>query len=159
MRALVVVSVAMACGAERRHVDARQHPWFDAPFEEVFTNARDVITSKFRVVAVNPDAATIKTGWQRIGGLGMGRGAGSGPDGSYRGQAFIRIDVAVVGPRPYEVRVVGRAALKRPEDVLHSELKGGDEPAWLGVRVDAIRTEIYERLRQRAVPTRVERAP
>ena len=65
---------------------------------------------------------------------------------------FVRFDVAVLGGRPWRVKVVGHASSWDPGAAMPSELKGADKPHWLEPRTEALQIAIYKRIARYAVP-------
>jgi len=98
-------------------------------------------------------------------GLGQGAAAGSINSANQSGAAaagmptrlayrkyFIRFDVAVLGGRPWRVKVTGHASAWDPGAAMPSELHGADKPHWLDGRTEALQIAIYKRVKQYAVP-------
>jgi hypothetical protein len=65
---------------------------------------------------------------------------------------FIRFDVAVLGGRPWRVKVVGHASSWDPGAAMPSELHGADKPHWLEGRTEALQIAIYKKVAKYAVP-------
>ncbi len=65
---------------------------------------------------------------------------------------YIRFDVAVLGGRPWRVKVVGHASSWDPGAAMPTELHGGDKPNWLDGRTEALQLAIYNRVKRYAVP-------
>ncbi|HEX4453063.1 MAG TPA: nuclear transport factor 2 family protein [Kofleriaceae bacterium] len=65
---------------------------------------------------------------------------------------FIRFDVAVLGGRPWRVKVVGHASSWDPGAAMPTELHGADKPHWLEGRTQALQIAIYKKVAKYAVP-------
>ena len=97
-------------------------------------------------------------------GLGQGSpaagGMGASPGASAAGMPtrlaykkyFIRFDVAVLGGRPWRVKVVGHASAWDPGAALPTEMKGADKPHWLEGRTESLQIAIYKRIKRYAIP-------
>ena len=162
--------LVMACaGHQTVDVDAANNARFDASFDVVFEAVRDTVIEHARGVEVVPRHAMIQTAWQQVEASptterGPVTARPSGPMALSVSQmpatrSFIRFDVQVIGGRPWQVRVTGHAAKWVQGSALPVELHGADEPGWLALRSDALRVEIYKRIKRYAVPAgRVEPA-
>jgi len=135
----------LACGGDQRRIDARYHPWFDASFDEVFEAVVDAAKKSSRGIEASPREAKVETAWQQVNSTPTSGGS--------VGRLFVRFVVSIHGTRPFEVRVEGRASMWRTGDAMPTPLEGADEPPWLAGRVDALRADIYERLRAHVVET------
>jgi hypothetical protein len=65
---------------------------------------------------------------------------------------FVRFDVAVIGGRPWKVKVTGHASEWDPGAAMPVEMRGAQRPAWLDGRIESLQVAIYKRLRKVAVP-------
>ncbi len=103
-------------------------------------------------------------GGMGAGGMGAGgMGGNGGMNGNSNGTAqqgmrlaykkyFIRFDVAVLGGRPWRVKVVGHASSWDPGAAMPTELHGADKPHWLEGRTEALQIAIYKKVAKYAVP-------
>jgi hypothetical protein len=66
---------------------------------------------------------------------------------------YIRFDVAVLGGRPWRVKVVGHASSWDPGAAMPTELHGADKPHWLDGRTEALQIAIWKRIKRYAVPS------
>jgi hypothetical protein len=98
-----------------------------------------------------------------MGGMGGGGMGASGVNGNANGTAqqgmrlaykkyFIRFDIAVLGGRPWRVKVVGHASSWDPGAAMPTELHGADKPHWLDGRTEALQIAIYKKVAKYAVP-------
>ena len=69
---------------------------------------------------------------------------------------FIRFDVAVLGGRPWRVKVTGHASSWDPGAAMPVEMKGADKPHWLEGRTEALQVAIYKKIHQYAIPMKEE---
>ena len=69
---------------------------------------------------------------------------------------FVRFDVAVIGGRPWKVKVTGHASEWDPGAAMPVEMRGAQRPAWLDGRIESLQVSIYKRLRKVAVPMKEE---
>jgi len=109
---------------------------------------------------------TIKTAWHRVSIQAVGNNRQSTVGGNAFGQKqsyaqkqyFVRFRVYVRGGTPWQVRVYGQASVWNAGGV-PALLKGGDIPPWLKGRTDALRVDIYRRLKHIAVVPVKAKAP
>jgi len=167
--ATLVVGIA-ACTSAKEVRTARQSA-YDADFAIVFSQALEATRGLYPNLDEDPTSGVIKTAWHQVqfstgaddprnaqAGDPVGAGGPSQPGGTlttspsraYK-RLFIRFDVAVVGGRPWRVRVTGKAAEWEPGNAQPSELRGAATPPWLAGRRDALTVAIYRRLRKYAV--------
>ena len=111
--------------------------------------------------------ATMSSG-QNMGMGGMGGGmAGQGqmsPAAAAGGMPtrlafkrfYIRFDIAVLGGRPWKVKVTGHASQWDPGNAMPTELHGLARPPWLEPRTEALQVAIWKRIKQFAVPMKEE---
>lgn len=71
---------------------------------------------------------------------------------------FIRFDVTVTGGRPWQVKLVGRAAEWDQGNAVPTELRGASRPPWLDGRNNALLVAIHRRLKAYAVARRPDQA-
>jgi hypothetical protein len=167
---------ALSCGgASTRDVETAKSSRYDGDFETLFAAIRDYTLSTYShgcgtslqpcnaQIDADPKSGAIHTAWIRINidtappeqeperTRGHSMQANAADPRTPMNRYFIRFDVAVIGPRPYRVVVVGHAAKWARGDALMAELKGGDEPSWLAPRTDALVPAIHDRIKQYAV--------
>jgi hypothetical protein len=148
----VIVSLALvlcACGGPSKKLQAASTARYDLDPHTGFKICLDVVRARTHKIQANEAIGTIRTAWDLV----MTLPAPTNDVGSRSMQRtrndryFVRFDIMLVGPRPWEVRVVGHASKWAADLALPSELQGGDEPAWLQERTSAMRLAIYDRLR------------
>jgi hypothetical protein len=71
---------------------------------------------------------------------------------------YIRFDVAVLGGRPWRVKVVGHASSWDPGAAMPTELHGADKPSWLDGRTEALQIAIWKKIQRYAVPSHDDEA-
>jgi hypothetical protein len=117
---------------------------------------------------MNPGTMTNGTG------MGMGGGAagmgGMGANGMSPGamaaggtptrlafkRFYVRFEVAVIGGRPWKVKVIGHASQWDPGNAMPTELHGIARPPWLEPRTQALQVAIWKRIKQFAIPMKEE---
>ena len=159
--ALMLVTLVGCASTPPRNVQIARQVRYDAGIEVVYATAVDAVRSKSKHVEEDLTAHRVRTAWSAIGleqaegqFPARGGGAGPGPQGGTKttpprqrhphAYRFVRVDLEVIGDRPYEVRITGHASL-------HAQGSSGPEeldyaPPWLTAYVDDIRMTIYERL-------------
>jgi hypothetical protein len=167
--------LATACGS-KRDVERAKHSLYDADFAIIYTAALDATRELYPNLDDNPGVGAVKTAWHQVSyannsdDLTQNKSLSAGPSGgnslantAAQGQAgmptrlaykrtFIRFDVAVIGGRPWRVKVTGHASEWEPGAALPNELKGPARPHWLEGRTDALTLAIYKRIKTYAVP-------
>jgi hypothetical protein len=108
------------------------------------------------VVAQSQGLGQGSPGSQMINGGGGGAAPGASQAGmptrlAYK-KYFVRFDVAVLGGRPWRVKVVGHASAWDPGAALPTEMKGADKPHWLEGRTESLQIAIYKRIAKYAIP-------
>jgi hypothetical protein len=167
-----------ACG-NKKDVEYAKRSVYDTDFVIVYNAALDVTRNLYPQMNDNPGPGKISTAWHQVSygnnqddlanqrTLAQGQGVQSGLAGTSASRVgvptrlaykrfFIRFDVAVLGGRPWRVKVMGHASEWDPGAALPSELKGAQRPAWLDGRIDALQVAIYKRIKQFAVPMKEE---
>ncbi len=168
--------------AELKH--AKQSA-YDVDFAIVFTTALSVTRDLYPKLDDAPGRGTVRTAWHPVplaitdddssvsqanrngGNTLTGAGAQTTsamtaagmPSRMARTQKFIRFDIAVIGGRPWRVRVTGHASEWQPGNAQPTDLTGAAKPPWLDARTDALRLQIYRRLRKFAVKMAEEPKP
>ena len=173
---------AAACGGNKKEVKAAKTSVYDADFAVVYSAALDATRALYPTLDDKPGAGAIKTAWHQVqyantqddlanqrtiaqgqGVVGGAMGATS-PAMAAAGMPtrlaltryFIRFDVAVIGGRPWRVKVVGHAAVWEPGNALPTDLTGPARPPWLDGRIDALTVAIYRKVKSYAVPMKEE---
>jgi hypothetical protein len=159
--ALILVTLVACASSPPRNVQIARQARYDIGIAVVYATAVEAVQSKSKHVEEDATAHRVRTAWSAIGleqaegqFPASGGGAGPGPPGGRRSTSpakrhphayrFVRVDLEVVGDRPYEVRITGHASLlaagaRDPEELSY-------EPPWLTKYLDDIRVAIYERL-------------
>ncbi|MDQ3369764.1 MAG: hypothetical protein M3680_30460 [Myxococcota bacterium] len=172
---------ASACGS-KKDVKIAKRSVYDADFAIIYTAALNATRDLYPTLDDNPGPGVIKTAWHQVSyasntddmanqrTIAAGQGVSGGavtPGQAAVGQPtrlaykrfFIRFEVAVVGGRPWRVRIVGHASEWEPGNALPTELKGAARPPWLDGRTDALTLAIYKRIKQFAVPMKPDAEP
>nr|HEX4317407.1 nuclear transport factor 2 family protein [Kofleriaceae bacterium] len=120
--------------------------------------------------ASNDDAQNVTPtpgGAMGAGNPGGGLGGGSVPTSPAAGAAgmgtrmaykhyYVRFEIAILGGRPWRVKVIGHAASWDVGAAMPTELHGAARPPWLTPRTEALQVEIYKKMRKFAVPAHDE---
>jgi len=177
---LTAIALATGCPASKRDIETAKHSVFDAEFTVVYTAALDATRENYPNIEESAGRGVIKTLWHQVSyannnqddmtnarTLANAQGVNGSVQGSSAAAAgmptrlaykryFIRFDVTVAGGRPWRLKVVGHAAEWEPGAALPNELHGPTRPSWLEGRTDALLYSIYKRLKDHAVPMKVE---
>ena len=178
--AAIVASAFLAtagCGATHKEAATARRSLYDADFALVYSAAVASVRALYPDYKDDPAAGKISTVWHQVkytdpgaddpksqqvadrasgvNATGAAGQYGAGPS-SARRTNFIRFDVTVTGGRPWRVRVRGSASQLVPGNALPSELRGADEPHWLGGRTDELVVAIHRRLKKYAMVAPVE---
>jgi hypothetical protein len=179
---LAVLAGAAGCGSTKAEVKAAKRSLYDADFAVVFAAVLESARALYPSLEDNPGAGTIKTAWHQVQyantqdelanqrTLAQGQGLATSP--ALAGTSmptrlaykrfFVRFDIAVLGGRPWRLKVTGHASEWEPGNAVPSELRGPARPPWLDGRTDALIAAIYKRIKPYAVPMKeaeVEAAP
>jgi dipeptidyl aminopeptidase/acylaminoacyl peptidase len=172
---VVLALCALGCGGNtKRDLKAAKQSVYDTDFAVVFSAALEATRQLYPQVEDSPGAGAIKTAWHQVQyansqddlanqrTIAQGQGIGVSP--ALQGTSmptrlaykryFIRFDVAVVGGRPWRIKVVGHAAEWEPGNAMPTELHGPARPHWLEGRTDALTVAIYRHLKDHAVEMR-----
>jgi hypothetical protein len=173
MAALLVVTAA--CGGNKKEVERAKRSVYDADFAVVYSACLDAVRSLYPNLDDNPGSGAVKTAWHQVSyannsddlsaNKSLSTGAGGNTLANTQGQSqagmptrlaykrtFIRFDVAVIGGRPWRVKVTGHAAEWEPGAALPNELRGVARPHWLEGRTDALTLAIFKRIKAYAIP-------
>jgi hypothetical protein len=93
--------------------------------------------------AMSPGMNTVPTS-PAAGAAGMGQRL------AYK-KYYIRFEVAVLGGRPWRVKVIGHAAAWDVGAAMPTELHGAARPPWLTPRIEALEVEIYKKMKGFAI--------
>ena len=171
--------VSVGCAANRKEAAEARASLYDADFAIVYSAAVAAVRDLYPDYHDDPGAGRISTSWHQVKYTDPGaddpktqqvadRAAGNnattpGAGGQYginpnyvRKTSFIRFDVTVAGGRPWRIKVKGAASQLEPGNALPTELRGADEPHWLGGRTDELVIKIHRRLKQYAMKAPVE---
>lgn len=167
-----------ACGSNKKDVQRAKHSLYDADFAIVFSAALAATRDIYPTLNDNPGPGKIATAWHSVSyannqddlqnqrTLAQSQGMqtttagqptmGGVPTRLAYKRYFIRFDVSVTGGRPWRVKVVGHASEWDPGAAMPTEMRGGNRPAWLDARSDALQLAIYKRIKKFAVPMKEE---
>ncbi len=179
---LAALLVALgACGSNKKDLQRARTSVYDTDFVNVYNAALQATRDAYPLLQDSPGPGRISTGWHQITygnnqddlqnqrtlaqsqGMSGGNTVGSQQGGqsgmptrlAYK-RYFIRMDVSVVGGRPWRVKVVGHASEWDPGAALPTEMSGAQRPAWLDGRVEALQIKIYKRIKAFAIPMKEE---
>jgi hypothetical protein len=176
----ILALCAIGCGGSKREIKAAKQSVYDADFAVVFSAALEATRTLYPSLDDSPGAGTIKTAWHQVQyantqddlanqrtiaqGQGLGGRGGMSPALSGTGMPtrlaykryFIRFDVAVVGGRPWRIKIVGHASGWEPGNALPTELHGPARPHWLEGRTDSLTVAIYKRIKAYAIAMKEE---
>jgi hypothetical protein len=172
VRAAMFAALAMVsgCAASDAEVRAARTSGYTADYAIVYSEVLAAVRELYPHVNENASAGTIKTGWHPIK-VRTGSGDLDGNSGQVvdpnspnlqgnptfqsealgRKQYFIRFDIAVIGGKPWRVRVAGQASSWDIAGGVPSPLKGAETPPWLEGRTAALQVAIHNRLKKYAV--------
>ncbi len=175
----LAAAVAPACAASDAEVREARLSGYAADYAIVYSETLAAVRDLYPKVNENASAGTIKTAWHIVKiRTGTGEEARDpvqhdptsvrSPDPTFqqeaigRKQYFVRFSVAVIGGRPWRVRVEGEASSWDIAGGVPSPLKGAETPPWLEGRVNALQVAIHERLEKYAVrlqPAKLKERP
>ncbi len=180
--AVAALLLLAACGNKRDLRNAKQSI-YDADFAVVYSEAMQAVGGLYPRFDEDPTSGVIKTAWHQVtysnsgsedagtnlgtrqtaapgqaGVPGTTQMPGTGNAGQLYKRFFIRFDVAVLGGRPWRIRVVGHAAEWSPGNAVAAELRGAAIPHWLTGRTDELTVAIYRRLKGYARPAPIAAA-
>jgi hypothetical protein len=166
----LLAALAAGCAASDAEVREAKISGYRTDYAIVYSETLAAVRELYPHVNENAAAGTIKTGWHPIKirtGAGDNDGTAATPvqdptvvqpgSGAFaqgtlgRKQYFVRFDVAVVGGKPWRVRVQGRASSWDIAGGVPSELRGAEVPSWLEGRTNALQIAIHKRLKKHAV--------
>ena len=173
----VLVAFAAGC-TNKKEIESAKHSLYDTDFALVYSTALEATRELYPNIDDAPGSGKIATAWHQVAFASSGddmtnprvvaQSQGVNPNASPAAIAagmptrlaykryFIRFDVAVVGGRPWRVKVKGHAAEWDPGAAMPVEMQGMAKPPWLEPRIDALQVAIYKRIRQYAVPMKEE---
>lgn len=179
----VVCVLAIGCGS-KKELKSAKNSVYDTDFAIVYNAVVEATRELYPALTDNPGPGMVKTAWHRVPYASneddlanqrtVAMGQGYGGAGTSAGQAmmqgvdtrlnykqyFVRFDVAVVGGRPWRVKVIGQASVWEPGNALPTDLKGPARPHWVDGRTDALTLAIYKKIKRYAVPMKKqEEAP
>lgn len=160
----IALAMVLGCGTSGADVREAQSSGYMTDFAVVYGQVLAAVRDLYPHANESAVAGVIKTAWHPIrvvtgtGGEDTPTTTGQGVGGSgiqttrhYRKHYFIRFDVAVVGGKPWRVRVKGQASSWRVGEI-PVPLKGAEVPHWLKGRTEELQVAIHERLKKYAVP-------
>jgi hypothetical protein len=122
-RVALLIVLLGACAKQATLTEIRAAR-YDMEQAAAFASARAAVAAKRPIAEQDAEAGVLVTDWETITVSGAGRA-------TYRA----RFHVALVGPRPWRIDVMGEVA-ERP----------GESPDWLGLYRDRLHREIHEQL-------------
>lgn len=179
IRCLLVLVVVAGCGS-KKDVKAARSSAYDVDFAIVYNAAVEATRDLYPTLNENPGPGMVKTAWHQVQyannqddlanqrtlaqAQGYSQSSANSPGQTAAGMPtrlaykrfFIRMDVSVVGGRPWRVKVVGHASEWEPGNALPTELHGPARPHWLEGRVDALTVAIYRKVKKYAVKVKEE---
>jgi hypothetical protein len=173
VRAAILAALAMVsgCAASEAEVRDARTSGYSADYAIVYSEVLAAVRELYPHVNENASAGTVKTGWHpvkiRTGTNDLQDNSGQVNDPNAppqlqgnptfqsgalgRKQYFIRFTVAVIGGKPWRVRVEGQASSWDIAGGVPTQLKGAETPAWLEGRTAALQVAIHQRLKKYAV--------
>ncbi len=160
------------CAAKKRDTAAAKVSAYDADFAIVFSEVIGVVEKLYPQYDDDPVRGVIKTAWHQVSHnasmddpnsaqVRARASGGSNPaatSSAFGNQVsgmqkrfFVRFDIKIVAPRPFEITIIPHAAEWEAGNAVPSEMKSNNIPAWLPGRTDALRMQIYRKLRKHAV--------
>ena len=173
------VALSVSCGANKKEVERARKSVYDTDFANVYNAALQATRDLYPLLQDSPGPGRISTAWHQVQygntqddlqntrtlsqGQGFTGSAGS-PQATMTGMPtrlaykryFIRMDVSVVGGRPWRVKVVGHATEWDPGAAMPSAMTGAQRPAWLDGRIEALQVAIYKRIKPYAITMKEE---
>ena len=163
------------CAASAAEVRQAKQSGYEADFATVYSEAMTVVSEHYPHMVENATTGLIQTAWHIVTGqTGSNRDNSPTTSSRARGQTsssggiesvattaahdrkkyFVRFRVHILGGKPWRIRIKGEASVWSAGDV-PMPLKGAEIPSWLEGRTDALRVEIYRKLKKYAVPLKV----
>jgi len=179
--AVAALLLLAACGNKRDLRSAKQSI-YDADFAVVYNESMQAVSGLYPRFDEDPASGIIKTAWHQVtysnggsedaastltptqptggqaGVVGPTQMPGTTNSNQLYKRYFIRFDVAVVGGRPWRVRITGHASEWSPGNAIAAELRGAAIPHWLAGRTDELTVAIYRRLKAYARPAAIAEA-
>jgi hypothetical protein len=163
---VAAIAVCVSCASNKVEINTARASVYDAERAVVYQAAVDVTKARYHRVEANPTTGIIKTTWEYVEDSLTAdgsrsetiRGSQGGPtrmQGRVFKRSFVRFDIAITGARPWHVEVTGHASEWEPGNAVPVEIHDADQPGWLASRTDELVVNIYERLKNAAVPTTV----
>lgn len=146
----------LGCGANAATVREANNSSYNAEFSLVYSTALGVIQDFYPQLEEDPGKGIIKTAWHPIK---ITQTVGQTPQNPLRNtpsvqtrqkRYFVRFNVAILGPRPYKVKIDGQASSWTAGEV-PAPLRGAEIPPWLGGRTETLKVEIHQKLSKHAV--------
>jgi hypothetical protein len=176
-RIIFLAALSLAACKSKQDIQHAKHSLYDADFAVVYNAALAATRELYPQLNDNPGPGKIATAWHQVSyannqddlsnqrtlaqqqGVAIGQNA-TNPTTTMTGvptrlaykRYFIRFDVAVLGGRPWRVKVTGHASEWDPGAAMPSEMKGAQRPSWLDARTDSLQVAIYKRIKKFAVP-------
>lgn len=182
----VLVAALAACSASKKEVENAQHSQYDADFAVVYQAALEATRALYPNLDDNPGPGKIATAWHQVlfgnndsdsdlspaltmpgaaamstmnGTMSPAAAAGGMPTQLASKRYFVRFEIAVIGGRPWRVKVIGHASEWDPGAAMPVEMHGANRPRWLDPRIQQLQVAIYRKIKQYARPARDEDEP
>jgi hypothetical protein len=163
-----IALVLAACGGSDVEIHEAKTSGYQTDFAIVYSQTLEAVRDLYPTLDDDPRIGAIKTAWHPIK-IQQGQQDSSTPNQqtsntnqafqqtvNLREHFFVRFDIAVVGGKPWRVRVDGYASSWKAGDALPAVLKGPAIPPWLKGRTEALQLAIYRRLKKYAVKLKAE---
>jgi hypothetical protein len=160
--------VLAACGASEVEVHRAKTSGYQTDFAIVYSETLEAVRDLYPTLEEDARIGAIKTAWHPIH-ISTGQADSSTPQAQttntnqaysqtvhLREKFYVRFDVAVVGGKPWRVRVNGFASSWKAGEI-PTPLKGPAIPHWLKGRTEALQLAIYRRLKKYAVKLKTEK--
>lgn len=162
------------CAAKKRDLKAAKASAYDTDFAIVFSEVIRVVEATYPQYDDDPVRGVVKTAWHQVdfnasmddpntsqirarasgGANNAATSPGLGNQTDFRKKYFVRFDIKIVAPRPFEISITPHAAEWDPGNAVPTEMKSNNIPPWLPGRTDALRLKLYRALKSYAVAKR-----
>lgn len=173
-----LIFAGLACSASKRDLQSARTSVYDTDFANVYNAALQTTRDLYPMLQDSPGPGRISTAWHQVSygnnqdnlsnNRTLQQGAMAGSAGSPQAamvgmptrlaykRFFIRMDVSIVGGRPWRVKVVGHANEWDPGAAMPTPMTGAQRPPWLDGRIDALQVAIYKKIKRYAIPAKEE---
>jgi hypothetical protein len=159
----IVLALAACGGASDQEVHSAKTSGYQTDFAIVYSETLAAVRDLYPSLIEDARTGSIKTSWHPVNVEQGAEDTQIQPQSTAAGQRntfqtttslrkiyFIRFNVAVVGGRPWRVRVEAYASAMRAGEI-PTPLRGPEIPHWLEGRKSALEVAIYRRLKPHAV--------